>query len=426
MCLCLLCWLSFCSPAAQAQQCPEGALPLARALDLSHRQNPDVIAARDALKLAESGVTVAAERPNPTLSVSASQYDPFRTDTQMGVYHTPLFSAAHVDQLIERGGKRDARLKVARLGIGAADADLADAERHDDDDVKSAYFDLKLATARLEALRDIAALQHDTADAADRRLKAGDISPTDRARIELEALKAENDLRAAETEALKARIALSGLMGCAVPTALSATDDWPQSATEPGSPGLRADVAGAEARLDAAGAAVALAQAQQHRDVTVGLDYDRDPRNTPYSAATLTLSVPLFLAHRYEGEVAQAKAQRDAAASLASLAMMRAEVERRAAAENLEAAKARRDRSLLSVLPQAEKAGDAVEYAYAHGAATLLDLLDARRQLRTARLDALTAQNDFAHALADRDAALVTYQASTLAVGQADASRNTP
>jgi cobalt-zinc-cadmium efflux system outer membrane protein len=50
------------------------------------------------------------------------------------------------------------------------------------------------------------------------------------------------------------------------------------------------------------------------------------------------------------------------------------------------------------ILPRALRVAQQAELAYTQGALTLTDLLDARRTLRTTRLEAITAQAEFAKA----------------------------
>jgi outer membrane protein, heavy metal efflux system len=395
--------------AADPLACPAGALTLTVARDQAAHSNPDVLAAQGQLDAANAGVTLAGERPNPTLNLLANQYDPRRSANVGGASHTPVFASAQITQTFERGGKRRLRLDAAQASASAATADLADTLRRSDAAVRAAYYDLKFALAKREALADVDALQQQTLEAADRRLKAGDISAADRARIALEAIKAQNERLSAE--AAQARIVLASLMGCAGGAALEPLDSWPgdtavtKDAAPAVSSGQRADELAAAARAAAAEASLALARSQLHRDVTLGVEYDHDPRVAPHMAG-ISISVPLFLAHHYEGEIAQAVAQRDSARQAAVSTELLASADRDSAIRALAAAAERRQRSVNEVLPQAERAAGSVEYAYAHGAATLLDLLDARRTLRAARLDALAAENDYAHALVAHDAAL--------------------
>ncbi len=403
--------------AVQAAECPVAALGLQLARDTAASANPDVLSARGLLQAAMAGVAIAGERPNPTLNLLANQYDPRGSANSGGISHTPVFVTAQITQDFERGHKRDARLAVAHAGVDATASDLADALRRSDMAVRMAYFDLKFGLAKREALHEVADLQQQTLAAADRRLQVGDLSAADRARIALEAIKARNDLLSAAADAVQASIALASLMGCTAASEFEVVDGWPEAPSAAAAivTGSRADERAAAARAEAAVAALSLAKAQQHRDVTLGIEYDHDPRVGKHLAG-LSVSVPLFFAHQYQGEVAQALAQQDSAAQTAASTRLLANAERMGATQGLAAADERRHRTVEQVLPQAEQAAAAVEYAYAHGAAPLLDLLDARRTLRAARLDALTARNDYAHALANRDAALALYTPDTTSV----------
>lgn len=58
-----------------------------------------------------------------------------------------------------------------------------------------------------------------------------------------------------------------------------------------------------------------------------------------------------------------------------------------------------------ALLKEAQRAADASEYAYKRGAVGVTDLLDARRTLYATRLDAASANADYAKALAAWQAA---------------------
>jgi cobalt-zinc-cadmium efflux system outer membrane protein len=110
-------------------------------------------------------------------------------------------------------------------------------------------------------------------------------------------------------------------------------------------------------------------------------------------------AVPLYLWHRYDGELRRALA--DARAATENLRRQRAiaEAERSHAAADLEGARARLQYLQREVLVKADLAEQAAEYAYRRGALGITDLLDARRTLTAIRLDELAARAAFARAL---------------------------
>ncbi len=102
----------------------------------------------------------------------------------------------------------------------------------------------------------------------------------------------------------------------------------------------------------------------------------------------------------YHGEVdaagvalVQAEAQARKAAAVATADIV---IARRGLVEATE----RRKLFDESQLPAARKAASVAEFAYSHGAMTLLELLDARRSLQAVELGAIGAHSDEAHAIA--------------------------
>ena len=176
-------------------------------------------------------------------------------------------------------------------------------------------------------------------------------------------------------------------------------------------PAQRPDVRAATARVRAADAARALAQAQRTRDVSVGLQFDRYPTSPGNPSGTgntvsVGLSIPLFVNHAYDGEIARAEA--DAAQAQASLERLRAvaEADLARARAQLDAARQRRALANDVLLPAAEKLAAGAELAYQRGGIGALDLVEARRGLRSAQLEHLAAEADWRRALADWDAAV--------------------
>src|SRR5581483_5831715 len=117
--------------------------------------------------------------------------------------------ALQFEQPIERGGKRSLRRAVAREGLKAARADYADQLRQSRLALRQTYYDLQLAQVKLGIDREIAQSQATSVAAARRRLAAGDMSKADFARLQVEALKADNDVRQAEADLQAAQVALA-------------------------------------------------------------------------------------------------------------------------------------------------------------------------------------------------------------------------
>ncbi len=407
--LLLLCGLTAQAQAQAQAQAPDLAhLSLADADALLLQKNRELQAARRALEAAQAATISAGQRPNPNLSLSTVNISPNRGIGSGALRDKAVDSTLRVDQLIERGNKRELRVSTAKKLEAASGEDLADTLRQQRLILRGSYYDLRLAQDRLTISADTAALYQRSLQAAELRLKAGDIASSDVARIRIDALRAQNDTRAAEAERRRAQLALAYLIGAeARAELLDATDAWPapQPLAAIDADALierRPDVRAARARIEAADAARALARSLRTRDVSVGVQYEHFPDNFGNSANSygLALSVPLFTRYYYEGEIAQAESAYDAAADNLerTRALARAEIAK--ARSDVAAAAERLARYHDSMLAEAKKSADSAEFAYKNGAIGVMDLLDARRTLRAIQLDAAAAQADHAKALA--------------------------
>lgn len=421
--------LSLLFPAyAGAQQSP-GKLTLPQALAIALEHNHELKLSRFAAAGAQAYVDIASVAPNPTLTVQSSS---IHTGAALGsgaLWNKSIDTTLRVDQLIERGGKRELRTENARKLAQAAEADTLDTARQLDVLVAQAYADLLAAQDRHVAAQDSAQLFDGMLSAAQKRKNAGDIAGADVERVKVDSLRAKNDIDAADGELSRARHALALLLGqTASVEQLEAVDAWPsiQNAALAGDDktidqivAQRADILAAVSRVDAAKAGNQFAQALRTRDVTVGLQYEHYPQlgdSQPGSAHSYGISVqiPLFVRHYYKGEILSAASALDAAnENLDKIRDAAAnEIQSARFAVNSTAARVRRNRDELLVA--AAKAAKAAEYAYLNGAAGVMDVLDARRTLRATRLDALIALAEYSKALALWRAATTIHDVAAL------------
>ena len=390
----------------------EGALSLELAEQLLVQRNREVQAARRAIEVAEAGTLAAAARPNATVSLNTSYINLPKSlggaDPRTNAGDTIL----RIDQPFERGGKRELRRSVAKSALDAARLDLDDTQRQQLRALRQGYYDLKLAEERLRVARESAAALAQTLDKARLRLKSGDIASSDLARIQVDALRAQNDAQAARVDLLRAQTALALLIAVEPRAAdLRAADPWPVVTEVPSLADLesvieaRPDVAAASARLEAAAEARKLAESLQTRDVTLGAQFERDNQLSA-NYLGVGVAIPLFTGYRFQGEIRRAYSDWGSAIDLHERIKSSARAEVTFALTDLQDKTLRVRRYLDEALPSARRAAAAAEFAYSKGAASVLELLDARRQLRAVELEAVTLQADFAKARATLAAAL--------------------
>lgn len=381
-------------------------ISLDEAVVLLRARSRDLTLARRAVEAADADIVAARARPNPVLSLSAASIRPFSPGGG-AVWNKPVDAIAQLSQLIERGNKRELRGEVSRFVADAARADVADVERQQVFAVRTAYFDLLQSQERVAAADETLTALSRTVAAAELRLKAGDISPADLARIQVDALRAQNERRIAVAERDRTRGALAYLTGLeAEQGSLVAADVWP---AVPPLPELnageavvdrRADIRAARLRSDAAEKARGLAQALRTRDVTVAAQVERFPGQDQNNSVGFGVSVPLFLNYTYDGEIRRAEANALASRDLLDRSRAVAVNEARRAWSDLAAARDRVLRFDGSLLREATRAADAAEFAYRNGALGVIDLLDARRVLYATRVESVAAHADLARAIA--------------------------
>ncbi len=347
---------------------------------------------------------VARQTPNPEVSLNAQAISPSTGFGAGGLKDKRMDTIFRVEQVIERGGKRDLRIKGAESRLAATRFDADETARQQLGVLRRAYYDLLLAQEKLALARDTAALYGKSADAGKLRQKAGDIAPVDLTRLQIDRVRADSEARLAQSEVEQAQLALAYLIGEPDARSLQAGDPWPavdgKNLPEIEIP-QRPDLDAAQRRVDAAEADRDLARALKKRDLTVGLQYEHNRQSEPVNSYGLGVSLPLFVWHEYEGQIA--RAETDYAAARLAFEQQQAQVRGQVAqARNaLLAARDRYQRLEGGLLADAERVAKAAEFAYTKGAMGLMDLLDARRTLRQIQGEAAVARADYAKAVAD-------------------------
>ena len=385
--------------------CAAQALSLAEAEALWRENSREVALARATVAGAEADVVTAGQIPNPAFSLNVSQVSP-----QSGVGAGPLKdkrmdSVFQINQLVERGDKRDLRVRGAEARLEASRADATGTERQQLAALRAAYYDLRLAQETLRLNRETVALYSRSAEAGRLRQKAGDIAPVEVARLQIDRDRAETEARQAQSGLEQAQQRLAYLIGRqAEAGSLVAKDGWPQlDNTDPVPPSIEGlpDIAAARQRTAAAEADRDLARARRTRDVTVGVQYERNMWSDPNNSLGVGVSVPLFLWHAHEGEIARAESEFDIARQQYDQLLARTREQVAQARSALLAARDRARRLEDGLLADARRVAQAAEFAYGKGAMGLMDLLDARRTLRQIEIEAAGARAAYAKARSD-------------------------
>ena len=382
------------TPPAQAlaqNQTTAVKISLDDAIQMALQHNHNLLAARTTIQQSEAEETTANLRPNPVLLGDAQflpifQPSNFSTDY---IDNTAQFDLG-VGYLFERGKKRQRRLQAAKDVTAVTRSQVADNERSLSFNVASQFVNVELAESTLGlAEQDLKSFQN-TVDIGQARFDAGDIGQGDLLKIKLQMLQFQTDVSAAQLARVQGLSDLRQLLGYeSVQQDYDVTgsfdyqpvkgnvEDFEAKALQ-----SRPDLRAAQLGVTAANSQRELQKAIGKRDVTGQLSYTHLMLNDVSLFGQIQM--PIF--DRNQGEIARAGFAITQAQEQEKFATGQVLTDVKDAFENL-----RTNDKIVGLyrsgyLDQAQQSRDISEYAYRHGAASLLDFLDAERSYRSTQL----------------------------------------
>jgi cobalt-zinc-cadmium efflux system outer membrane protein len=394
---------------------PAPPLTLDEAQQLAFARNADWRVAQTQVEGARAQLKAAREFPNPTLGLSASKIN---TDGRSnatalgnGLLDRSYDSVVSLSQLFELGGKRRLRRASADAGVHAAEALRDDTRRLVLQSVVQTYVAALTAREQVAILMQSAASLRREADIAGHRLTAGDISAADQAQIEIAADRLELNADAGRATAKVAVVTLETLLGEPHPDGTTTLADrldqlaQKSAAVAEAPPGVRPDIVAAEAAVTRAEADLRFQKRVNVPDVTLSVQYERQPPDQPNTAG-LALSVPFPLWNHNTGEILGARAALDQAEAQLDKARVQAAADVAAARIAFHEAADRASRFHETLRPKSARISQAVTFAYEKGGSSLLELLAAQRDDNDIRLATVQAEADTASTAAALAAAL--------------------
>jgi len=389
-----LCCAMFCSAILAGNTFAQQALTWQEIRARFEAANPSLRAGQIGIDESRANETTAYLRPNPNFSILADQIDPFPG----GPHHSTfgfLLSVAAVSYLHERQHKRELRLESAQKATGIAVSGQADLERTLIFDLRMAFIQTLQEKAVLVLAKENLTYYDHVLDVNRDRYKAGAIAQVDLDRLELQRVQYESDLQTAEVNLRTAKIQLLALLNDRTPVEqfdvtgpfdfshqITPLDDVRQRALD-----TRPDLRAALESLDKAKTDHRLAVANGSTDPTFGFDVGRNPPIDQYIG--FSVSIPLRIFDRNQGEKLRTQLDIDRSEKLMEAA--RAQV-----FSDVDSAYATVTSTVVLLQPykdrylqQASRIRDTIAFSYEHGAASLLDFLNAQADYRSVQVNYL-------------------------------------
>jgi outer membrane protein, heavy metal efflux system len=367
-------------------------LEMAEQLMLQH--NLTLSAARYGVDNAQAQRQTASVRPNPTLTLGAEGFDL----ASPGNITNRLFTV-RLDQVFERGNKRALRTEAAEFQVQAADAQVLDATRLQLMQLRQAFSTALLARDNVRVAEENLGLTNDTERLITARVKAGDAPAWDLIKFQTNKVQFQRDLtttRLAYQQAVRDVLSVLGipLVPGEEPPLLDVIGDLrvsgPVALLDTSLEALhqqallqRPDVQVAQKNLDAAQRTLELARAQRRRDVDVAVEYQR---NGGDNTVGMTMSVPLFWSHKFEGQINQGLAQRQQTNVTLEQTRQQVLAEVDKAYQMYQASRHLLQVYTTEALARAEESLRIATASYRQGATSLLELQEAQRTLNQTRL----------------------------------------
>jgi len=375
-----------------AAQTPAGPLTRERAVELALMHNQSLRASRLAVDQARADEITAALKPNPVFTSTNADFPVFtpRQLTLSNLANTQSFTQA-LSYVVERGGKREQRVQVARDTTEMTARTVEDAERQVRFQVGQAFVNVLLAKSTLAFAQDDLKEFTQVVDLNKQRVASGDLAQADYLRIALQKLQFEQDVTAAQVALIQGKAALRQLVGYdTVPEDFDVAGELSHrqavvtlESLQRDAIAARPDLLAARANTRLAGSTVELARANRARDLTLETEYDR---NGPVNGVGVGLAFEIPIHDRNQGEIARSKAAASQALESAESVRFGVLTDVRSAYAGYQTADVVASLYESGYLNQASQSREISNYAYQRGAASLLDLLDAERSYRATQL----------------------------------------
>ncbi len=387
---------------ASLEEEPTGTITLRQALSLALLRNPELAAFSWEVRAREARALQASLLPNPEISVEleniggsgeASGFD--QTETTIGL-----------SQLIELGGKRGKRTRVAALESDLAAWDYEIKRLDVLTQVTQSFVGVISAQERVALNTELVRVAQRFVNIVAQRVQAGATSPAEESRARVALSNAQIQLDRTQRELEAARKRLAATWGSSDPAFQQAGGQLDTSLKILEYDQLLSllsqnpEIARWAVEMKRRGAVLSLAKAQSIPDPSIGGGLRR-LNESDDNAFVVGLSIPVPIFNRNQGATEAARMRINQGDWARHATELRISTLLAESYQGLSTAFNEATTLQISVLPEAQKAFDIINDGYKLGKFGFLEVLDAQRTLFDSRSQYLLSLTEYQKAKAD-------------------------
>lgn len=276
--------------------------------------HPDMALAQASAETVDAAITTAAQRPNPSLTLSPTWISNLATAA------APWIIATSLSIPLETASKRDIRIAKSQYSSAAAWWRVADTAWLVRARCRSALLEVYAAQEATRLVQQQIILEQRVSQALAQQLASGEIARPDLLRSQLAVNQLQLALNTAEKRTADSRVLLAAAIGVPVKALTGIDIDFGYFA-KPFTPNAlsvqhlrtlalrqRPDVLAALADYDAAQSALQLEIANQYPNIQLNPSYTWEMGENRWSLAGTTQQLPIF--HQNQGLIGEAEAKR--------------------------------------------------------------------------------------------------------------------
>jgi cobalt-zinc-cadmium efflux system outer membrane protein len=371
---------------ANSESQSKNTLSLSDSFDLAIRANPDIAVAIRETEAIAGVKTQAATRPNPSFATTLQDT---RSDTRQ------LY--LQLNQEIEMGNKREARMEAADAFYQKATAELDSKKAEIHANVLLAFYEVLVAQERVTLAKSSVEIADLALDAAAKRVKAGKSSPVEQTKSNVAAATAKIELVQANTQLNNSRKRLSALWGDNAPSfeyVIGDVTSIPELGSVSELEGLMDEAPSvklAKLEIIARDAVTQIERSKAVPNITLSAGVINNQELGGLNQALLGLSIPIPVFDRNKGNVQEAVSRKFKAED--ELIALKNKIHNNLLTQYERLGAARQASLSLQndILPNAQSAFDAANRGFSLGKFNFLDVLDAQRTLYQAKSQYINA-----------------------------------